>query len=407
MQIIHSLRTALLITILPASAIAGSFKEVSKHLDTDGNFLTYADFEGDGGRIGQALNEIYAEIMAHQPLLALVQMDFTQLFETLGFSCVRSLGASSKALNDDIYANRFALLLQEGTPKGLFTLYGVPQSPETRFTAAELAPADATAAISGILQLQSLRDTVIDILGQSMGPMGLNLAKLTLAKPIPGTDITYDEAIEGLSGKWDLFWHEGFDESFTPIYKVWMRIKGASDIAMRLQPLANGLPITVNESEDGLQADLSGLVPMPGVELFIETSTKEDTLTMYTHSDWGPESKGPRLHQTPGFSRLAKHLPKKALNFSYSDAYDLNFILEMIEQSSPESAPYIKALEKTLDLFIGDFLEPAASASYYKGESIVMDTYSAYSFKQIGALLPGGLIAGVAASVAIFTLDTM
>ena len=25
--------------------------------------------------------------------------------------------------------------------------------------------------------------------------------------------------------------HKGFDESFTPNYKVWMRIKGASDIA--------------------------------------------------------------------------------------------------------------------------------------------------------------------------------
>ena len=126
MQIIHSLRTALLITILPASAIAGSFKVISKYLDTDGNFLTYVDFEGDGRRIGQALNEIYAEIMAHQPLLALVQMDFTRLFETLGLR-VRSLGASSKALNDDIYATDLLYFYRKELPKGLFTLYGEPK----------------------------------------------------------------------------------------------------------------------------------------------------------------------------------------------------------------------------------------------------------------------------------------
>jgi hypothetical protein len=407
MQIIHKISTAVLIALLPASALAGSFNEISKLLDTDGDFLAYADFQGDGGKIGQALNEIYAELVVNQPLLAMVQMDFARLFETLGFGCIRSLGASSKPLNEGIFANRSAILLQEGTPEGLFAIYGEPQIPETPFTAAKLAPADATVAISGTLQLQAVRDTTLALLSQSMGPLGENMAKVTLSKTIPGTDITYEETIEVLSGKWDLFWQEDFDESFNPSYKIWMRIEGASHIAVRLKPLANGLPVTVTETEDGLKADLSSLLSVPDYGLYIEASTVEDTLTLYTHSDWGPKSAGPRLNQTQKFTKLAKHLPKKALNFSYTDAYDLDVVLKMVAENSPEFAAYSQAIEKTLDLFLGDFLEPAVTASYFKNNSFVTDIYSAYSYKQIGALLPGVFFGGIAAAVAVPALNSM
>ncbi len=407
MQSLRNTLAAALIALIPASATAGSFNEISRHLDTDGTFLAFADFEGDGREISQALQDIYAELVVNQPMLALVQMDFNRLFETLGFASIRAIGASSKPLENGIHANRFVISLQEGEPQGLLRMNGDRDSATSTFTAAQLAPADATAAITGIMQLQSLRDMVIALMSQFMGPVGESLAKNQLAATLPKTGITYDELIETLSGKWDVFWHESFDENFNPAYKAWLRVDGAAGLADRLKPLADSMRIHYSETGDGLKADLSSLLPLPGYGLFMETSTKQDSLTLYTHPGWGPNSPGPRLSETGHFRALAKHLPKKALNFSYSDAYDITALIQALTQGSPGVAPYMASIEKTLELLIGDFLKPVISVSYFEKNAFVTDSYATYSVKQATMLLPAALLCGVTAAAAMPVLESM
>ncbi|MGC6455478.1 MAG: hypothetical protein ACON39_01070 [Coraliomargaritaceae bacterium] len=398
--------TLAVLSLLPFSAQADSFKKIRPHLDTDGTFLAYADFRGDGQKIAETLHEIYADLVVSQPLLAMVQLDFNALFNTLGLGSIHAIGTSSKQLKEGVYANRSALLLQEGKPLGFFESFGNPDSKTFPFTAAKLAPADASVAISFLFQIDSFRKTIVELLGQTMGPMGETLIESQLSQNIPSTEVTYGAAIQALSGKWDLFWHESVSDGFNTTYKVWLRITGAADIVQQLKPLATNLPITLRELEDGIHADLSELLPFADSRLFIETSAKNDTLTLYTHQDWGAESAGPRLNESENFQKLAAFLPKKALSYSYSDAYDFLPVLQEFIQASPDLAPYSAAIEKTFDLFVGDFLKPAVSVAYFDKGTYVTDCYAAYSNKQLTLLLPAAFIGGVGVAAAIPILET-
>src|SRR5690606_23304425 len=119
--------------------------------------------------------------------------------EVLGFGSIRSFGASSTEVEDGLQRNRSVALL-EGEPRGLFALYGLEPIP---FRAAELAPADATSAVSGQIEFAALRDTIIAMMTEVMGPMGEGMVLQALQQPVPGTDLTGNEIVEALSTKLD------------------------------------------------------------------------------------------------------------------------------------------------------------------------------------------------------------
>ena len=118
------------IAALSLSCHAGSFDEASKYLDTDGSLVGYIDFEGDGQEIGTQLNAIYTEAIANVPGMMPIPIDFPTLFQNLGFGSIRSMGLSSKELEDGIHANRSVVLLN-GDPSGLMALYGTTATPLT------------------------------------------------------------------------------------------------------------------------------------------------------------------------------------------------------------------------------------------------------------------------------------
>lgn len=393
-------KTLQLSVALLASALcthAGSFIEASKYLDTDGSILGYIDFEGDGEAIGTQLNAIYGDALASVPGMMPVPIDFPTLFDNLGFGSIRSIGISSKELEQGTHVNRSVVLL-DGEPAGLMALYGDRTSPESSFTAAELAPADATGAISGTVQLGAIRDTTIAVLTQVMGPMGEGLAQQQLAQVIPGTDITADEVIQALSGRWDAFWHESYSDEFIPSYKAWIQVAGAASVVERLKPLAEGLPLTISETESGLLADFSAMLGTENIGLFVETSNTDSSLTIYTHKDWGPESDGPRLSATEGYQAISKNLPETALIYSYSGGYDMSTIFSAFA-AEPMIANYSSLAEKLFDMLLGDFLKPAVSATYFAEDAMVSELYAGYSMKQAIVLLPaagGGLMAAMA-----------
>ncbi|MGB0258882.1 MAG: hypothetical protein ACPGES_09540, partial [Coraliomargarita sp.] len=188
----------------PLFVNAASFEDASKYLDTDGSFVAFIDFAGDGAAIGQQLNEIMTEVRtgAPQATMMVPPVNFEQLIGQLGFGSMQALGVSSKALENGLQANR-SVMLTDGTLSGLFGMYGSADEPMAGFELAKRAPADANTVVSGPLYITPLRELVKELLTQYMGPMGTNLVDQQLATPLLGTDITANEVIEAFSGQFE------------------------------------------------------------------------------------------------------------------------------------------------------------------------------------------------------------
>lgn len=383
------------------STQAASFEKASQYLDTDGSLIGYINFEGDGTEIGNELNAIYADAVATIPGMMALPLDFPALFDTLGFGSLEAIALSSKELDDGLHANR-SVTLFSGAPSGLMAMYGTPDTPTVPFRAAELAPADASGAISGRIDLTALRDTVSQLVVQVMGPMGESMVAQQLQQPIPGTTVTVNQTIEGLSGHWDVFWKESYDANFTPSYQGWLRIRGAVDVVEQLRPLmANPqMGVSVAETDNGIVANLSALTTAQGFSLFIETNRAEDVVLIYSDKDWGPNSAGPRLNTTEAYQALAKRLPKQALIYSYTTGYDMNTVMAALK-AEPQFAPYAGLAEKVVDLFLSDFLEPTIGAMYFDEDVLISESYAGYSTKQALMMIPAAVGGGLGAAMAI------
>jgi len=381
------------LALQPAYLAANAFTETTEHLDTDGSFVAFMDFDGDGQEIGLKLNEIYASALAANPEITPIPVDFPTLFETLGFGSIKSMGMSSKELEDGLVRNRSVTLL-DGEPTGLMKIYGLEP---TDFTAAERAPANATTVVSGQLMVSALRDSSVTLLAQIMGPMGQGLAQQYLLMPIPGTDVTATEAIDALSGPIDFIMHQGFLPDGSPDIQIWASIKGAGSLLSRLKPLSELMPITFTESESGLEADLSSLLQDAPMGLVLQAPSGRDELIILTDRDWAASigKSGDRLVDQQGFKRVASRLPASAALYTYSAGFDPQQILEMIGQI-PEIQSYLPVIEKAIDLVVGDFLSPNASALYLKGDSLIVEQYGDYSYKQALGMVPAGLTAAMA-----------
>ncbi|NBB79825.1 MAG: hypothetical protein GVY36_10320 [Verrucomicrobia bacterium] len=383
--------------VFPSLTASANFNEAQAYIDVDGSLVGYIDFEGDGRKIGDTLNEIYAQIVAASPEMPPIPVDFTQLIDTLGFGSLKAIAISSKEVEPGLHSNRSVALMQD-EPTGLFALYAT--EPLT-FTAAEKAPADATAALTASINLIPLRSTATQILQQIMGPMGEAMVQQQLAQAIPQTDITYDEAIERLSGKWDVFWHQSYRENFQQDVKFWVSIEGAGKLLPRLRSMSEQMGVAFIEDDTTLKANFSPLLgPDATVGLYVEAPKQSGELIIHSHRDWTPDSDGPRLVDQPAFKNLADRLPGEGIAFSYSRGADLDPMLGMMD-AIPGAAPYKQASESALDLLIGGFLKPNMSVTHIEDGHWIGDQYAGYSTKQVITTIPAVIGAGMGAAMAI------
>lgn len=398
----NPLRPCLLAVSLCAAAFStlttsANFKEAQAYIDLDGSLVGYIDFEGDGAKIGTALNEIYQQVLTASPEMPPIPVDFNQLIETLGFGSLQAMAISSKEAAPGLHRNRSVALMQ-GEPTGLFALYDA--APLT-FTAAAKAPADATTALTASLNLIPLRRTSIQVLQQIMGPMGEAMVQQQLAQAIPQTDITYDEALELLSGKWDAFWHQSYREDLQQDIKFWVSIEGAGDLLPRLRTMAEAKGVAFIEDDTTLKANFSHLFgPDAPIGLHVEAPKQSGELIIYSHSDWTADSEGPRLVDQAAFKDLAQRLPSEGIAFSYSRGADFEPLLATMD-AMPATAKYRQVSETTLDFLIGGFLKPNMSVSYIDDGHWVGDQYAGYSTKQVITAIPTIFGAGIGAAMAI------
>lgn len=385
----------------PLLSQAALFEDATKHLDTDGSLIAYINFAGDGAEIGKQLNTIYQEVLTVMPAAAMFPLDFEQLIDELGFGSMQGMGMSSKTIDDGLQINRL-VMLTGGELSGLFAAYGNTNAPTTSFTLAERAPADTTTAVSGPFHLTAVRDTLVAIMTQSMGPMGESIATQQLSTPILGTDMTANEVIEALSGQLEFCMHQSYTDTMDPVIKIWANVSDAGHLVARLKPLEANIPITFADDDSKLVADCSALIGQEAFGLFLEQDKASGALTIYTHRDWNTQTTGPKLAETEAFAEFKDLLPKKAHWFTYTKGarHDLDAMFAIFEQI-PEAAPYANLGRNAYELILGDFLKPAAGATTITEDAIVSELYASYSYKQMAMVLPTLFAGGVGAAMAI------
>ncbi len=393
--------------VFGSSSIAfagGSFQEAAEHLDLDGDFVGFMDFDGDGQAIGEKLNVVYQDMAQVIPDMPPIPLDFPSMFETLGFGSVRSMGMSSLEIEEGFFRNRSVTLL-EGDPAGLFKIYGLEP---ISFRAAELAPADATSAFSGQMNLNEIVTTAKALATQVMGPMGEGMVMQGLMQPIPGTDITASEAVAALSGGMDIIVSQSFENPQMPDIKVWASFKGAGSLLPRLEPLLTQMGVQILDTSEGLSVDLSMLMQGAPFGLYVEVPAGSDDLVVYTDKDWvstfGAGSAG--LTGTDGYQRVAGRLPQDAAFYAYSSGFDTEQLNVMLSQN-PDTAAMAPVIVKAVDLLFGGFLAPSASATYRDGDALITEGYGGFSYKNLVVALPAGIGAGIGAGIAAQKANAM
>ena len=390
--------TAALTTSLTINA--ASFSDASDYLDIDGEFITFIDFSGDGTAIGQQLNEILSGLQTVHPELAMFPVDFKQVFDQLGFGSMQAVGISSKAIDHGLQANR-SVMLTNGNLSGLFAMYGSADAPLNGFTLAERAPADANTVLSGTLDLTPLRDLATELMIQHMGPMGSQIIETQLSTVIPGTNTTVNEIIDAFSGHFQFCMHQSYKDDYTLAYKIWASAANAGSLVEDLRALEASMPIIFSEANGSTIADLSALLGQQDLGLFLKNDPS-GALHIYTHADWGPHSDGPKLVDDASFQQVAALLPEKAHWYSYAKgtAGEIESIFTSLEDI-PQAAPYLDVGRKAFDLFLGDFMQPAAGATVLTPDAVYTELYSSYSYKQLVTALPAMIGGGLAASLAV------
>jgi type IV pilus assembly protein PilA len=379
---------------MPAAA---DFKEASAHIDLDGSMLAYIDFEGDGQEIGTALNNIYQQALTATPEIPPIPVDFNLLLENLGFGSLQALAMSSKEVELNRHHNRSVALMKDA-PSGLFALYDL--APLT-FTAAQLAPSDATGAMTVSVNLDAVTQTASAIMQQVMGPMGDGIIQQQLTQVIPGTEISYGETITALSGEWNAFWLQSYSENFQETFKFWISIEDAGKLLPKFRSMAEAMGAAFIEDDTTLKANFSQLLDSEApFGLYAEANKQTGDLVLYSHPDWTSSSSGPRLVDNETFKNLAAQLPSTGVAFNYNFGSDLSPILAELS-SIPEAAAYIQVSESIIDLLIGDFLKPSMTVTHMVDNNLLTEQYAGYSTKQALMVIPSVVAGGIGAAMAI------
>lgn len=375
---------------------AGSFKELSKHIDLDGDFVGYMDFDGEGQVLGDKLNVIYQQFAQANPDVPPFPIDFPVIFETLGFGSVRAMGMSSTEVEDGLHRNRSVTLL-EGDPAGLFGVYALEA---IDFRAAKFAPADASTVVSGKFDFNAIVDTAKALGATVMGPMGEGMVMQGLSRPVPGTDVTVGEVVQALSGGLDLVVSQDFSDPRMPDVKIYLSLKDAASLLPRLEPLVAELGFEFSDTDSGRVADLSALMEDAPFGLFVEAPKGSQDLLLYTDAEWvGSFGSGDALVDTEAYQRVAGRLPRDAAFYAYSSGVDLDQFVEMLEQN-PKAAPFAPMISNAVESLLGGFLAPNASATYRDGDALITEGYAGFSYKDAVVALPAGIAGGVGAAAA-------
>ncbi|MDQ8196927.1 hypothetical protein QEH56_02145 [Pelagicoccus enzymogenes] len=368
-----------------------SFSEVSDFLDTDGTFVGYASFEGDGEKLAGKLQELYVAFSEHFPALREQGANFSDLFASLGLDRFQSVAASSVELENQIVRNKTVLSFTD-EPGGIFEILG---KQPIRFRAAELAPEDATLAYSIRLDAQATK-ALLDSLVASTGLRELKESwQSLLSRPLPYSDIQTMDVLYAFSGQIDIVQKLEKPDGLDPEVKLWISIENAGTLGARyLEDVSKAGVVKEVETEGGRRIwDLSALSNGDTEAFYASTEEATGNLILFTHDGWVvPGVTDGGLVGTETFQNFYADLPRKALLFSYNSSSTIDLMLgEVIHSLKQEE--FNEVAESIIDFGVGDFTKPVAWVVYRSENRIHSIEHAGYSYKQL-SVIPALAISG-------------
>jgi len=376
---------------------AASLNDMADHIDLEGQTVAFADFTGDAQSIGASLTDIYNTYLQSAPDAMPIPLQFEAMFSTLGLDGIEAMAFSSKELENGLMMNRsFSKLM--GKRVGLLALYDLGNRP---FTAADLAPDSATMAMSGQVNFNVLRDTIVELVVQIMGPMGEGMAQQQLANVMPGTDVTVSEFFDQLSVPMDFIMEQGIKENGEPDINAWMRLQGNGALLDRILPMMAMFGLEAQTTETGVKVDFGPLMEDSPFSLIL-SNTQDGDLVLYTSEEYNALVMSPdnKLVDTEGYHQVAGKLPGKAAFYTYSKGADLEPMLGALEQSSDVSA-YIPVIRKAITFLAGDFMDPSASAVFAADGGVEQVSYASFGYKQVAVAVPALFLGGMGSAMAL------
>jgi len=184
--------------LVPAAERSQHFAAVNRQLELGGELYGYVDIDGDLQLFATQLRKIADSVAESQPMVgAMLQQDFSKIFDELGLTDVKAVGLSS--VRDGIagYRNR-VFLYTPGGRHGLLSVLGGSPMP---YVYTKLAPADADFYSEGEFDLPSAYKAIRAVLVRVGGEMTASMVDAQLKKAGAEAGVSALEIIQSLKGR--------------------------------------------------------------------------------------------------------------------------------------------------------------------------------------------------------------
>jgi hypothetical protein len=402
-------KTALFLSALAASTLlAGPYSDVISELKTDEpEFLLHMNLDGDTDTLGAFLTGLYTSYVQMNPDVPPIPVDFARVFGHLGFQNVTGYTVASEADPDHAGFINHSVFSFDGSPSGLFTLFGESNRP---LTLASRTPADADLAfemaLNGDALFQIVRALVIDI----MGPMGQGLIDQQLNQPVFPEGPTLAQLIEKLSTRMEFTLKAGDEPLPGPLAQlqfltgnVALRIADVSELIAPLEPMlmqAGFAPVEGSADKTWRMDIPLGPEMMP---LYLTTESATNDLVVMVNdstSQWLASGSANSLANDPALSSRLAQLPPDGIAFWYSSKRLSQMQIDQIDAQLPSNMVQVAPLFNTMKGFLSRYAGEQIGISYLEENAYRGKAYSPTSVKTSLALALTITPASMAASLA-------
>ena len=357
-RLTHTLATASVFasSLLIAQSGAESeslFDSVAEELRTGGSVFVYMDMEGVVDTVGDWTTTFYQKLSASDPAqYPPIPIDFKSQLRTLGLGQLKAYGLSYGQGEDGIYENR-SLLLTEGEPSGLLSIYG---SENTSFDIVDIAPADSDLVFDMQLDIGAVETTVRDIAASIMGPMGPGLIDATLMNPMTPSGLTGKDIIAALSTRFSGFVDfgnlEAVENGMENLQELnasaYIKIVGAANTLEAIAGLV-GAEITPSDEPGIAQVVTLDMLEMMLGKPFYLFSADAGNL-IFAESLAEPKSSTTSVSGLDSFKKLAEGLPEEGSMFVYySEKLEQAQAIQAKMMASGSDNPVIQELFRLVD----------------------------------------------------------
>lgn len=410
-------------TAIP-SAEPTSFSEVGRHLDTGGSFYLFLSTEKALSGLQDKADLLRDVALASIPpdetekkAGAEQVADFLQsLLRESGIETLTGFGASSIAIEPDLYLNKFFAYHPVGKGRGfLWNIVGEKAHP---LDALDLLPKDTAVGSFADVDFHALFQFIQQIAANSGQPEATQAIARASAQVKMVTGMSLEELTESIGKEWGFivtlnpereisFPIEGEPQSF-PAPRGALLLRVTDDkVFNQIDRILEKNPQVEKTDEEELQMRVLPMPMMPELELRPTAAQWNGWLIVSSHEslvhDIVAANKGGGLRTTAQFKKLSDRLPTEGNSFSIATEQFANAIQKFQKSSIRKDASISPEQMKLLEPIL-DWQKPTISYSVTSrlddGVLVVnKSTAGASQFLAPLVVVPAAIAAGVAVPV--------